>query len=143
MNIILIQNCVNCMLVVYCLLSLDHLRSKLVGYFNTTNPNTKFLDAGIQDISTSISINLMIQMNLNDLTERCEDDQSDKHLEARDRRYSCLISNYQKTRFILWQNQNVSFLLKLTHNANLEHCAAGERTKQLDILNLSLQLKFE
>ena len=30
--------------------------------------------------------------NLNDLTERCEDDddQSDRHLEARDRRYSCL-----------------------------------------------------
>ena len=33
---------------------------------------------------------------VNDLTERCEshdegDDESDKHLEARDRRYSCLI----------------------------------------------------
>ena len=53
----------------------------------------KFLDAGIQDISTSILINVRIQKNLNDLTERCEsdddDDQSDKHLEARDRRYSC------------------------------------------------------
>ena len=33
-----------------------------------------------------------IQQNLNDLTERYEDDndESDKHLEARDRRYSCL-----------------------------------------------------
>ena len=57
----------------------------------------KFSDAGIQDISTSISINMRIQKNLNDLTERCEshdeddDDESDKHLEARDRRYSCLI----------------------------------------------------
>ena len=52
----------------------------------------KFSDAGIQDISMSISINMIIQKNLNDLTERCEsDDQSDKHLEARDRRYSCLM----------------------------------------------------
>ena len=53
----------------------------------------KFSDAEIQDISTSISINMRIQKNLNDLTERYEsddDDQSDKHLEARDRRYSCL-----------------------------------------------------
>ena len=33
-------------------------------------------------------------MNLYDLTERCvhDDDESDKHLEARDRRYSCLRS---------------------------------------------------
>ena len=45
------------------------------------------------DKSMSISINLRIQKNLYDLTERCEyhdDDESDKHLEARDRRYSCL-----------------------------------------------------
>ena len=36
---------------------------------------------------------MRIQKNLNDLTERYEsddDDESDKHLEARDRRYSCL-----------------------------------------------------
>ena len=47
----------------------------------------EFSDAGIQDISTSISINERIQKNLNDLTERYdEDDESDKHLEARDRR---------------------------------------------------------
>jgi len=53
----------------------------------------KFSDAEIQDISTSISINMRIQKNLNDLTERYddEDDESDKHLEARDRRYSCLM----------------------------------------------------
>ena len=52
----------------------------------------------IQDVSTSISIRVRIQKNLNDLTERYDtddddddDDESDKHLEARDRRYSCLI----------------------------------------------------
>ena len=36
---------------------------------------------------------MRIQRNLNDLTERYEsddDDQSDKHLEARDRIYTCL-----------------------------------------------------
>ena len=46
----------------------------------------------------SISINVRIRKNLNDLIERCEshddddddDDESDKHLEARDRRYSYL-----------------------------------------------------
>ena len=57
-------------------------------------PKIKFSDAGIQDVSTSISIRVRIQKNLNDLTERYddddEDDESDKHLEARDRRYSCL-----------------------------------------------------
>ena len=51
----------------------------------------KFSDAGIQDISTSISIKVTVDY-LDDLTERYnEDDESDKHLEARDRRYSCLI----------------------------------------------------
>ena len=44
----------------------------------------KFSDARIQDISTSISINVRIQNNLNDLTERYESDadadESDKHL---------------------------------------------------------------
>ena len=61
------------------------------------NHYKKFSDAEIQDISTSISINMRIQKNLNDLTERCEsDDQSDKHLEARDCRYSCLIWNVSK-----------------------------------------------
>ena len=51
----------------------------------------KFLDAGIQDKSTSISIEVRIQKNLDDLTERYEsDDESDKHLEARDRKYLCL-----------------------------------------------------
>ena len=38
---------------------------------------------------------MRIQKNINDLTERYEpddDDESDKHLEARDRRYSCLTS---------------------------------------------------
>ena len=35
---------------------------------------------------------MIIQTDLNDLTERYEDDdESDKHLEARDRRYSCLM----------------------------------------------------
>ena len=54
----------------------------------------KFSDAGIQDTSTSISIGFKNEY-IDDLTERCEshdedDDESDKHLEARDRRYSCL-----------------------------------------------------
>ena len=63
----------------------------------------KFSDAGIQDISTSISIEVRICKNINDLTERYEDDdddESDKHLEARDRRYSCL------TYVIIYQPQN-------------------------------------
>ena len=55
--------------------------------------NKKFSDAGIQDISTSISIEFKVEY-VNDLTERYESDadadESDKHLEARDRRYSCL-----------------------------------------------------
>ena len=64
--------------------------------------NSKFSDAGIQDISTSISINVRMQKNFYDLTERCEsDDESDKHLEARDRRYSCLIF---REIIILWSN---------------------------------------
>ena len=50
----------------------------------------KFSDAGIQDISMSISIKVRIQKNLNDLTDRCDGDESDKHLEAPDHRYSCL-----------------------------------------------------
>ena len=74
----------------------------------------EFSDAGIQDISTSISINERIQKNLNDLTERCESDdddedesdenesaddesdegESDEHLEARDHRSTCLILRY-------------------------------------------------
>ena len=73
----------------------------------------KFSDARIQDVSTSISINMRIQENLNNLTERYEsddDDESDKHLEARDRRYSCLI-----LMFIL-------YILEFFHrNKMLEH----------------------
>ena len=101
----------------------------------------KFSDAGIQDISTSISINVTIQKNLNDLTERCEDDQSDKHLEARDRRYSCLISNYQKTRFILWQNQNVSFLLKLTQKCKPVTLCSRWKNKAIRHLELVSSVK--
>ena len=40
----------------------------------------------IQDISTSISIEFKFKQPSE------EDDESDKHLEARDRRYSCLIN---------------------------------------------------
>ena len=64
----------------------------------------KFSDAGIQDLSPSISINVKIQKNLNDLTERCEsddDDQSDKHLEARDRRYR---------KIVIWTRSTIDFL---------------------------------
>ena len=44
----------------------------------------KFSDAGIQDISTSISIKVRVSKNLDDMTERCDDDddESDKHVEA-------------------------------------------------------------
>ena len=49
----------------------------------------KFLDAGIQDVSTSISIEFKIEY-LDELIEMSVDDESDKHVEARDRRYSCL-----------------------------------------------------
>ena len=45
---------------------------------------TKFLDAGIQDVSMSISI-VTIEQQLDG------GDESDTHVEARDRRYSCLI----------------------------------------------------
>ena len=45
----------------------------------------------IQDISTSISIKVKIE------EMSPQDDESDKHLEARDRRYSCLIKNFVKT----------------------------------------------
>ena len=46
----------------------------------------KFSDAGIQDISACISIEFNLEY-IDDLTERCDnDDESDKHLEARDRR---------------------------------------------------------
>ena len=42
----------------------------------------KFSDAGIQDVSTSISIKVRIQKNIDDLTERHDDDgdESDNHL---------------------------------------------------------------
>ena len=49
----------------------------------------KFLDAGIQDVSTSISIEYKIEY-LDELIEMSVDDESDTHVEARDRRYSCL-----------------------------------------------------
>ena len=47
----------------------------------------KFSDAGIQDISTGISITVLFE----EMTDEDDDDESDKHLEARDRRYSCLM----------------------------------------------------
>ena len=49
----------------------------------------KFLDAGIQDVSTSISIEYKIEY-FDELIEMSVDDESDTHVEARDRRYSCL-----------------------------------------------------
>ena len=53
----------------------------------------KFLDAGIQDESTSISIELRKMMKSIKFEEMSEpDDESDKHIQARDRRYSCLKS---------------------------------------------------
>ena len=59
--------------------------SQLTFYVKTI---IKFPDAGIQDISTSISITVKFEEMTDDDDE---DDESDKHLEARDRRYSCLI----------------------------------------------------
>ena len=51
----------------------------------------KFSDAGIQDVSTSISITVEFEeMTDDDEDDDDDDDESDKHLEARDRRYSCL-----------------------------------------------------
>ena len=47
----------------------------------------KFLDTGIQDVSTSISIESKIEY-LDELIEMSVDDESDTHVEARDRRYS-------------------------------------------------------
>ena len=55
---------------------------------NFKKARAKFSDAGIQDISTSISIMVKFEEMSN---EDDDDDESDKHLEARDRRYSCLI----------------------------------------------------
>ena len=49
----------------------------------------KFSDAGIQDVSTSISIRVKFE----EMTHDDDEDESDKHLEARDRRYSCLKIN--------------------------------------------------
>ena len=54
---------------------------------NFKKARAKFSDAGIQDISTSISI----MVKFEEMTEDDDDDESDKHLEARDHRYSCLI----------------------------------------------------
>ena len=54
---------------------------------NFKKARAKFSDAGIQDISTSISI----MVKFEEMSNEDEDDESDKHLEARDRRYSCLI----------------------------------------------------
>ena len=48
--------------------------------------NIKFLDAGIQDVSTSISKTVIFEEMTGD-----DEDESGKHLEAQDCRYSCLI----------------------------------------------------
>ena len=40
----------------------------------------KFLDAGIQDVSTSISIERRILKKINKLTERSYGEESDKHI---------------------------------------------------------------
>ena len=55
----------------------------------------KFLDAGIQDVSTSISIEFKIEY-LDELIEMSVDEESDTHVEARDRRYSCLTYGFRK-----------------------------------------------
>ena len=51
----------------------------------------------IQDVRTSISIKSKIEETSPDADD--DDDESDKHLEARDRRYSCLIID---TYLCLW-----------------------------------------
>ena len=48
---------------------------------------SKILGCKIQDISTSISI----KDKFEEMTDDDDEDESDKHLEARDHRYSCLI----------------------------------------------------
>ena len=71
---------------------------------------------------------MRIQKNLNDLTERYEDDddddddESDKHLEARDRRYSCLTSTPQYNLFQEFTSKCwVLELLYLYSNINNRH----------------------
>ena len=54
---------------------------------------SKFSDAGIQDISTSISITFKFEEMLNE----DEDDESDNYLEAGDRRHSCLKTRIDET----------------------------------------------
>ena len=50
--------------------------------------NAKILGCKIHDVSKSISINFQKSPE--------DDDESDKHLEARDRRYSCLKKHFHK-----------------------------------------------
>ena len=50
---------------------------------------SKFSDAGIQDVSTSISMRVKFEEMTDDDADD-DEDESDKHLKARDRRYSCL-----------------------------------------------------
>ena len=61
---------------------------KFVKWCLTHESFKKFSDTGIQDVSTSISITVKFEEMTDD--DEGEDDESDKHLEARDRRYSCL-----------------------------------------------------
>ena len=66
---------------------------------------------------------MRIEKNLNDLTERYEsddDDESDKHLEARDRRYSCLMSS--ESRCVFFQlPQSLKFIGSVDlHSLSLE-----------------------
>ena len=64
---------------------------KITGEENVNESDThleaKFLDAGIQDVSTSILIEFKIE-HLDELIEMSVDDESDTHVEARYRRYS-------------------------------------------------------
>ena len=65
----------------------------------------KFSDAGIQDISTSISIMVEFEEMTDDENDD-EDDESDKHLEARDRRYSCLKKSTGSKVKLKWACEN-------------------------------------
>ena len=61
----------------------------------------------IQDVSTSISIVVKFE----EMSEEDDGDESDKHLEARDRRYSCLIFVTNQSSFPYFENCGIIVLV--------------------------------
>ena len=67
----------------------------------------KILGCKIQDVSTSI----LIELQFEEMSED-DEDESDKHLEAWDRRYSCLISLFFYTYKLLNQKRTLERIHK-------------------------------